>query len=148
MVQVYYMHAIEFTVKREYFNFQKNKCCQTQSSERFRKKTSQSKILLLTAYTYITAVYNISTMLTILKKKDKYIKVFSEHFMCQAFGEDMECVGDNLHQFESDLYAFSVSFILFSSFSCMYFIFLFDYGSCFKKTKLLRSKTSITLDVM
>ena len=87
-------------------------------------------------------------MLTILKKKDKYIRVFSEHFMCQAFGEDMECVGDNFHQFESDLYAFSVSFILFSSFSCMYFIFLLDYGSCFKKTKLLRSKTSITLDVM
>ena len=87
-------------------------------------------------------------MLAILKKKDKYIQVFSEHFMCQSVGEDMECVRDNFHQFESDLYAFSVSFILFSSFSCMYFIFLFDYGSCFKKTKIQRSKTSIALDVM
>ena len=136
--------AYQFIVKREFFNFQKNNCCSTQ---RFRKRTSQNKLLLI-SYSYITAVYNVSIMLAILKKKDKYIQVFSEHFMCQSLGEDMECVRNNFHQFESDLYAFSVSFILFSSFSCMYFIFLSDYGSCFKKTKIQRSKTSITIDVM
>ena len=61
-------------------------------------------------------------MFAVLKKKDKYIQAFSEHFMCQSLGEDMECVRDNFHQFESDLYAFSVSFILFSSSSCIYFM--------------------------
>ena len=127
------------------YNFQKNKCCQTESSKRSRKKTSQSKILLLTAYAYISAVFAVSTMLAILKKKDKYIKVFSEYFLCEAFGKDMDCVRDNFHQFESDLYAFSVSFIIYSSLSYMYFIFLFDYGFCFKKSKIQRSKASIAL---
>lgn len=82
-------------------------------------------------------------MLAIVKKKDQYLKVFSEHFVCEALGEEMECLRDDLHQFESDLWPYFVSFILFSLFSCVYFIFLFDYGSCFKKTKLQRMKPMI-----
>ena len=86
-------------------------------------------------------------MLTILKKKDKYIKVFSEYFLCEAFGEDMECVRDNFHQFESDLYEFSVSFILFSSLSYMYFIIFLIMAFVLRKVKYKDQKLLLHLAI-
>lgn len=79
-------------------------------------------------------LYSISIMNNVLSKRNEIVMVVSNHFMCEAHGEDMECSRDNFRQFENDIYALSVGNALFTLIPCIYFIFLLDYSLCCKKS--------------
>ena len=112
---------------------QKNQCCKTESSNTFRRKTPQNKILLVTSYVSIMMLYSISTMNNVLSKRNKIEKEVANHFMCEALGEDMECSRDNFRHFENDIYALSLGYALFNLIPCICFILLLNYSLCCKK---------------
>ena len=94
---------------------------------KFRMRTSEIKIVILISYFSLMALYNLSTASKHLAGKDNYIRVISEHFMCEAHGEGAECSKDSFQHLQNDIFAHSVGHTCTSLLPCAFFIFLFDF---------------------
>ena len=82
--------------------------------------------------------YNLFSVSNLLIKDDDITRVISEHFTCEACGEETECSRDDFQQLQSDLNANHISIIAFSLIPVALFIFLLNFGTlgkfCYRHT--------------
>lgn len=126
IIYIYFLDTFVHT-----FKLQKKRLQRKPLPRGLRVKSSVVKLILMIVHYLVIGFYTLTASTVILRNFRDYEKVLSDHFMCEALGDEtMHCSREGFGKLQRDSFVQLFTYICFNIYPSIFFIFFINPTFC------------------